>query len=267
MLKLIKYEFRKALTSLLALLGLAVVLEGYFLAALQLEREEHLFIAIGLLSMCAWAVAVYVFVRGVTAYASELKSRSAYLIFMTPNSTVKIVCAKFLYTFVNGLMAMAICIALAWLDIDLLLAYDGRYGVSLGLLVKVMAVYGIQADQLALGVGAAMSYVLLSLLSVVGLAYLAITLSHTLLQGRKGRGLVALVIFLLLNYLVSRLNGLFPSALEKLVVYDAAGDVTMTAATLGEVARSLIPAMLISMGTVVLSLLGCAWLLERRISL
>ena len=258
MLKLVKYEFRKSLTSLMTLLGLTAGLEAYFLTALFLDKENHLLIAMLLMMLCAYAVAVYVFVRGVTSYSGELKSRSAYLIFMTPNSTRKIMGSKFLYTFVNGLLFTALYGALGLLDLNLGLHRYNEYEAFWGAARNILQAYGVHVDQIILG-----------LLAVIALAYLAITLSHTLLRDRKGRGLVAVLIFFLLNWLVSWVSGLFPSALDLLVVYD--GEMTevtgQVIATSREILMSMLPAALISLGVILLSWLGCAWMLERKVSL
>ncbi|MGN1021183.1 MAG: hypothetical protein ACI4O7_12520 [Aristaeellaceae bacterium] len=269
MLKLVKYEFRKSLTALVTLLGVTAGLEAYFLAALYLDEENHLLMAMMLMILCAYAVAIYVFVRGVTSYSGELKSRSAYLIFMTPHSTRKIVGSKFLYTFVNGLLFAALYGALGLLDLNLGLHRYNEYEAFWGAARNFLAAYGVHVDQIILGLLAGTAYIFLSLLAVIALAYLAITLSHTLLRDRKGRGLVALLFFFLLNWLVSWISGLFPSALDLLVIYDGElAEVTGQAiATTREVLLCMLPATLISLGVIILSWLGCAWMLERKISL
>lgn len=99
MWKLLKYEFRRARTSLLTVLGVIAVLEMYFLISLGVDHMEHVFIAALLMMFATYGAAVYIFVRGVASYASELKAKSAYLIFMTPNSGLKIMGSKYLYTF------------------------------------------------------------------------------------------------------------------------------------------------------------------------
>ena len=70
---------------------------------------EHVVIAAGLMMFASYGAAVYIFVRGVASYASELKAKSAYLIFMTPNSGLKIMGSKYLYTFVNGILLGGVC--------------------------------------------------------------------------------------------------------------------------------------------------------------
>ncbi|MGN0779304.1 MAG: hypothetical protein ACI4MJ_09175 [Aristaeellaceae bacterium] len=267
MLKLVKYEFRKSLTSLLVLLGLTAGLEGYFLVAMQMNKEQHLLIAMMLLMVCTYAVAAYVFVRGVTAYSGELKSRTSYLLFMTPHSTMAIIGSKFLYTFVNGLFFAVLYGGLGLLDMNLMLARYERYDAFWGMAQKFMLMYGIHVEQIGLGILAVMLYIFLEVLSVIALAYLAITLSHTLLRDRKGRGLVAVGIFGLLSYLISLLGSLFPSALDTLVIYDGQAVGEQVMATFQEVLMSMVPAACISAATIVLSWLGCSWMLEKKVSL
>ena len=67
MLKLLKYEFRKALNAFLALLGITAALEIYFLAALSTKNENHLVISSLLLMISAYASAIFVVVRGITS--------------------------------------------------------------------------------------------------------------------------------------------------------------------------------------------------------
>ena len=54
MWKLLKYEFRRARTSLLTVLGVIAVLEMYFLISLGVDHMEHVVIA-AVLMMFAFA--------------------------------------------------------------------------------------------------------------------------------------------------------------------------------------------------------------------
>ena len=75
MWKLLKYEFRRARTSLLTVLGVIAVLEMYFLISLGVDHMEHVVIAAVLMMFATYGAAVYIFVRGVASYASELKAK------------------------------------------------------------------------------------------------------------------------------------------------------------------------------------------------
>lgn len=275
MLKLIKYEFRKAQTAFLVLLGITAALEAYYLVSLHLEREEHFIISILLLMVCAYAVAIFAFVRGVNSYSSELKSRSSYLIFMTPNSTLKIMGSKFLYTFANGLFFAVLFSALACWDIVLMMKKFGEYEDFLNGLNMFLGMYGVHLDRIAYAGLFMVAYMFLSVLSVIAIAYLAITLSSTLFRDKKWRWIPTLVLFFGMTYGVSWLNGLFPSPVNELVAMGDSMAMMEEAEMVGAAADmlwdvivpALIPAAGISLGTILVSLFGCAAMLKYKVSL
>lgn len=270
MLKLLKYEFRKSLTSLLALFGVAGALEVYFLGAMALDNGDHMAYAAMLLAICVYAVFIYVLVRGVSSYAAELKQKSAYLIFMTPHSGLKIMASKYLYTLVNCLLLGAICVALCVLDVTLIFSHNGEMETLIQVAKRLLAAAGIYMDQIGLFIVSMSIYSLLSLLSFFAVAYLAITLSHTLFRDKKWRGAAAFGLFVLLNFVISKLNGLFPSPAEKLVMIElgAQGEITtQTVQSLNELLVLMIPSGCISLGVVLLSLFGCGWMLDQKVSL
>ena len=181
MWKLLKYEFRRARTSLLTVLGVIAVLEMYFLISLGVDHMEHVVIAAVLMMFASYGAAVYIFVRGVASYASELKAKSAYLIFMTPNSGLKIMGSKYLYTFVNGILLGGVCGALGALDLSLIMMHEDDWQSFLRMMDIFLRVnQGVQTGQIVLAVAFYLVLMLLSLLTFFAMAYFAITLSHTL---------------------------------------------------------------------------------------
>lgn len=274
MLKLIKYEFRKNMTAIFVLLGLTVALEGYFLYAMHAMDEVHLVLSIFGLMMCAYAAVIYVLVTGVTTYSRELKDRSAYLIFMTPNSALKIMGSKFLYAFVNALLFAVLYAGLAATDILMLTEKAGELDDMISSINELMLEYGIHLDQIAFAVLVMAAYMMLSILSFMALTYLAVTLSHTLFRDKKWRGFASLVIFFGLNWLVGQLNGLLPSAMDVLVYTEAPGVAAITAqygiqttATIEDVLLAMLPQAGVSLGVILVSLFGCAWMLEKKVNL
>ena len=153
MWKLLKYEFRRARTSLLTVLGVIAVLEMYFLISLGVDHMEHVVIAAVLMMFATYGAAVYIFVRGVASYASELKAKSAYLIFMTPNSGLKIMGSKYLYTFVNGVLLGGVCGALGALDLSLIMTHEGDWQSFLRMMDIFLRVnQGVQTGQIVLAI-------------------------------------------------------------------------------------------------------------------
>lgn len=276
MLKLLKYEFRKGLTGLLVLLGVTAALEAYFLYGLYSWADDglHVIISIPLLCIMTLAVYIYVLVRGVTSYSGELKSRSSYLIFMTPHSTRKIIASKFLYTLVLSTLMAAVYIGLGALDIRLLLGKLGEWQEFIEEFSQAMRDLGVNMQQIAFaGVFTAL-YMVLSMLCFFAEAFLAVTLSHTLFRDQKFRWLVAVVFFLIINYAVSALGTAFPAVYTSMEFIEAPGVGNIAAAygisttpTFGELMLLLVPQMVISAAVVVLSFFGCAWMLDKKVSL
>lgn len=274
--KLLKYEFRKGLTGLLIMLGVTAALEGYFLYGLYINAEDgwHAAIAAMLLVFMTMAMSVFVLIRGVTSYSGELKSRSAYLVFMTPHSTRKIVASKFLYTFVLGLLMAAIYGALGLMDIGLLLHEFGELEEVLSTINDAMAQLGFHLEQYVFAAILGLLMVMLYALSFCAAAYLAVTISHTLFRDKSWRWLAALGLFWLLMQGVSAVYGLFPSPFDALVYQTAPGLANVSAAydiKLTPELRDLLPALaphaLTSVCVILASLFGCAWMLEKKVSL
>lgn len=274
--KLLKYEFRKGLTGLLIMLGVTAALEGYFLYGLYINAEDgwHAAIAAMLLVFMTMAMSVFVLIRGVTSYSGELKSRSAYLVFMTPHSTRKIVASKFLYTFVLGLLMATIYGVLGLMDIGLLLHEFGELEEVLTTINDAMAQLGFHLEQYIFAAILGLLMVMLYALSFCAAAYLAVTISHTLFRDKSWRWLAALGLFWLLMQGVSAVYGLFPSPFDALVYQTAPGLANVSAAydiKLTPELRDLLPALaphaLTSVCVILASLFGCAWMLEKKVSL
>jgi len=276
MLKLLKYEFRKALTSLIILLSVTAGLEAYFLASLYTKQEIPLVISCFLLLLATYAVAIFAFIRGVTTYSGEMKSRSAYLIFMTPNSGLKIMASKYLYTFLNGLLFAALYLAMGVMDIGLLLGEMGDIQEFMETLKDALMQmgFGVRFDQIALAVIAFGLYFFLQVLSLISLAYMAITLSHTLFRDKKWRWLAAIALFMLLYWLLGRINGLLPNVYEEMTYVEPALSMQIqekygftSGMGLTDVLVALLPQAGVSLAVILLSLFGCAWMLDRKVSL
>ena len=124
--KLIKYELRKNLGMLIAMLSTIGAVEIYFLLSLAADKESHVAVSAILMPIGCFLIALLVFILGVTSYSRELSQKSSYLLFMTPHSTLSIISSKVLYTVVLGVGFAALLGGLLLLDIPLLLDYFGR---------------------------------------------------------------------------------------------------------------------------------------------
>lgn len=279
MLKLLKYEFRKALVPLLVMLGITAVLEVYYLIALYTAAEEglHLAISILLLVLMTAVADVFVMIRGVTSYSGELKSRSAYLIYMTPNSTRKIIGSKFLFTYLIAALFTILYTVLGALDIGLLLNAVGEVEAFIEVMKEAFVALeelGLHLEQFIFAGIFAVIYMSLTEMSFFAVAYLAITLSHTLFRDKKWRWAMALLFFVAINYGISFISNLFPMAYSMLHFMDAPGVNNITAAygidTTPDFTGLLvyvIPQALVSLAAILVSFFGCSFMLEKKVSL
>ena len=113
------------------------------------------------------------------------------------------------------------------------------------------------------------AFTFIKLLSTIGVAYFAITLSHTLLHDKKWRWLPALVMFCALSWGVNYICSLFPSAVDQLVMIDVTG--TQVVPDSQSLSSILVPALLptlgVSVAVIAASLFGSAHLLKKSVSL
>ena len=270
MLKLLKYEFRKALASFLTLIGITIAVEVYYLVSLKTDAQDHVVIAVAMLMVLSFATAAFVFIRGVVSYSGELRSKTSYLLFLIPKSTNQILASKYLYTFVNGLLFLVLYGALAGLDIALMKIRYGQYESMYELVRNLLSQYGVYIDSMLIGTLFVLLFGFLLLLSFIGIAYFSVTLSHTLLRDKKWRWLVAVVFFLVLSRLVMYICSLFPSMLDSLVMVDPLGtkEVTHTEmSTLQQLITYLMPSLLVNAAVVVGTLFGSASMLKYKVSL
>lgn len=282
MLKLLKYEFRKAKTSMLVLLGILCGLDVYFLASLFLEQEVHFILAATLLALAAYGGFIFALVRGITSYSAELKDRSAYLIFMTPNSGLKIMASKYLYTLINALLIVGVGTALAVMDVSMIFTKEKMWAQAIEFVRRLLSANGVEVVQIALVVLFYAVFLLLSMLSICANAYFATTLSHTLFRDKKWRGIVSLLIFAVIYWGISYLNGLLPNPVDELINateramiigegIEVTGDLIAVSGVSINVPADLIPWLLPYMGvslvTVLLSMFTCGWMLDKKVSL
>jgi len=212
MLKLIKHEFRRNRTGLLVMLGIAAAL--FLLAPLGAALKREALMAISVAGLFAYSFAAYivVLVRGVTAYSDELKNKTGYLLLMLPRSTTAILFSKLLFTVFFGFVMLGICAT----------ALAGSCTIFVGEIYEIKGIINIIKYALAnmdfplqeLGILAVFGIlsVLSSVLSLVSVCYLSTTLSATILQNRKGRGLVTTALVLGITSALSFVNELLTGA-------------------------------------------------------
>lgn len=256
MFKLIKYEFRKNLVSLLVILGIVALLQGWFLIEYMLQ-DDNIFIPVLLLFVSGLMSFVMIFILAVSAYSKELSHKSIYLIFMTPNSTLSIILSKLLYSLIVGAIIFGTYGVLGFIDIQLL-SGNALEIMDLWQIAKIiLTASGYNVGSLILSVLSTIIYFIVNFLSSVTIAYLAITLSATLLQNSKGRGILSVVFYLLFIGVLSRITSAITFFVADEVVLETFSDVLLMQ----------LPVFIIQLIVVIGCVLACAKLLKEKISL
>ena len=244
MLKLMKYEFRKQSFSKIIILVLAGLLELFFAYGMITDNQERIAVSIGLFMVLAFGAIMFVSFECIITYSNDLKSKCSYMLFMTPHSSYSIIGAKALSTIVQILFAGAIFIAIGFLDFALMVTKYSDLSQMLDSLSQMFQIQINYADVLIV-----IASILSSWICTVLLAFFSITLSTTFLANKKGKGFVSFLIFLVLNYGMSKVITL---------VLGSSLNYTQTDFVLN---------ILITVIFAAITYIGTSWMLEEKVSL
>lgn len=260
MLKLLKYEFKKNKVILIGCAAVFVVLELYYMGAYFLNKDEHMGTAAVLLMLSSFAIAAIIVVLGIKNYRDEITSRSGYMIFMTPNSALKIVISKIVYVLVLGVLSLVIIAGTAMLDIYILVM---KFNETMGFMEIFHEILEMLHELIGLDFSVYIGTVILavfqrvfSLLAVITVAFLAITLASTFLQNNRFNKLISFVIFVALMVLVNFIEYRFVNI--NIAHYDF--DINL-------IGRYLLPNILYDAVIMIASVFGCAALIDKAINL
>ena len=218
MLRLLKYELRKTLASKLILLGIAVIAEVVFLIGFENSHERTLTVGAILLFFTATIGIGLVGILSLVTLHRDMNTRQGYMLFMTPNSCYKILGAKVIECALSLLIAGAFFFGLGVLDFSILLGKDANRQIW-DILRQVLE--GI-SSRIVLNVptfSAFVFWMLSAWLCTITTAYLSDVVSSSLLNGKKYNWILTFVLFLALNYVISRITLLVPSSLEVIRMY------------------------------------------------
>lgn len=254
MLKLTKYEFRKNRSVLLIIAVGFLLLQGYFLVSLFLEKETHSGMSASLLTLYSVVCFFAVFILAITNYSKELNSKTSYLIFMTPTTPLSIIFSKLLNILIIGIIIVLVFFGIGMLDLKLLMDTYPEVGSFAAFIDEIFEVIGVDSTLFFTQVGFYIVSFLISFFSTVTLIYFAITLSATLLQNNRFRGFVSFILFIGFTILTGYIS-------DKLPVLCA------SPANSWDIMLNLIPDTILELIVMIVSILGCSVLLEKKVSL
>ena len=210
MSRLIKYEFRKSMFSKLIIIGITLVLQVVFLVGLFGDYEESMVLGMIGLFFTALAGIAFIGIESILTLYRDLTTKQSYMLFMTPNSSFRILGAKALENTVAILGAGAFFGGLGALDIWLVLRENGTIGELYEMLQTVLASVDARLDMSPKTLAIVVLMALCSCVLRIATGYLAVVLSCTLLSGKKLAGLISFAFYILLSLGIGWVSSLIP---------------------------------------------------------
>ena len=209
MLKLMKYELRKTAFSKLVLLVITAVAELAFLLGVFLKKDNLLAIGIVFLFMCAVFGVIYIGIESVNVLYRDLNTKQSYMLFLTPKSSYEILGAKILENGISIVMAGVFFALLAALDITVATLYIGGLKEMIDMISSFMEINWSMTFTPA---EAAFYFfgLLASWIVYIVNADLAVILSASVFAGKKGSGVVAFIIFMIMSMVIGKILDLIP---------------------------------------------------------
>lgn len=207
MLKLMKYEFRKQLFSKIILFVLLILMEIGFWVGILTDNEALLAATVTLFLFLAIASVLFVSYESIFTYSNDLKTKHSYMLFMTPNSTYKIIGAKVLTTMVTIIITAIVFLTVAFLNISILLLQNQEVANVIDL-IKDIVNASFNANLGIPYLAFFCASMVFSLIGILTTGMASITLSATFLSNSKGKGVVSVVFFFVITFVLSKIEGL-----------------------------------------------------------
>lgn len=211
MLKLMKYEFRKTMLSKLILLAITAVMEVVFLVGVFLEKQTPLAMGITGLILCGIFGILYIGIESITVFHKDLNTKQSYMLFMTPNSSFKILGAKVLENGLSLLLTGVFFAVLTAINISTAVIYIGGLQDLLDMLERMSVSFKMNIDLNTEIIIAMFFTAIASWIMTIVTADFAIVLSATVFLGKKFSGIVSFAIFLAVNVLGSKAMAMLPA--------------------------------------------------------
>ncbi|WP_455714537.1 hypothetical protein [Anaerosporobacter sp.] len=204
MWKLIKYELRKQMQSKLIIFGIVALIELFWFWGLFFN-ERALYSTSGILFMVATISMTFLYFESITTFSRDLKTKNSYMMFMTPNSSYKIVGAKILTSVVQILVYGLCFFGIGLLDMGIMAIRFNSFSETIEMVQKLLREFmNIDVDVTFVFLNIAV--ILISGIFILVLAYVSITLSSTFLANKSYKGVVSFLIFVAISIVEDKIS-------------------------------------------------------------
>lgn len=222
MLKMIKYEYKRAIAPLSIVFIIFAFVEVFFLGATALKKDSLAGLAMALLVFGTFASYIFVLLYGIASYNNDLKNKEGYMFFMVPLSYFKLIGAKLISVLLTGCTLVALIFVLAPIDYAFASKQFG-FDSIVDVMKSIFEGLGVNTASVIATLIAMIIVFLIQFFMVTSMAYLAISLSRTVLENKKGKSVLSIVFFFLLYGIVEALA----LGIHTLFATDTSEDVTV----------------------------------------
>ena len=208
MSKLIKYEFRKTWPAKLVVLAFTLIAEIVFLVGVFGDNPDRTGIGIALLALTAMFGIFAIGVQSLVILHRDMSTKQSYMLFMTPNSRWAILGAKVLENGLSVLLSGAFFALLALGDLSLLLGKNHQLEQLWTMIQDVWRSFNAEIELNQMNFLLFALFIVISWVNTVMTAVLADVVACALLNGKRFSGLIAFILFLVLNYLTAKIGSL-----------------------------------------------------------
>ena len=219
MTALLKYEFRKTLMTKLFVLGITLVAETVFLVGNLLGNsspngEMTTSIGILLLVLTALGGILMISVQSVVTLHRDMNTKQGYMLFMTPNSSYRILGAKMIENVLSVYGAGILFFLLGIVDVSILFARLGQLERLANYVSDLLRSLNFQIEFTAKGFLIFAFASLSSWIGTITIAFLSDIISSALFNGRKFNGFLTFALFIGINFLMGAIMQAIPKSFD-----------------------------------------------------
>ena len=211
--KLIKYEWRKQRTTRILILACLVAFILLFAAGLLIKRDTVVAVSILIITFAGIFGIFYAGIENLVILNRDLKTKQSYMLWMVPHSTYEILGAKVLAGILQMVFIFLAFFITGVVTVTVTAASEG----SLGELLRGLGRFFEEATHSNVDWGVFFGVCLLLLISwinVMVVGFLAIILTRTVLLNARFGGIIAVVVFFLINFVIERIYVLLDSLID-----------------------------------------------------
>lgn len=203
MIKLMKYELIKQRFSKVIMISVLLLLQIAFLIALFLDKDDTVGIITAFAFMFSAGALPYIAFEAIFTFSNDLKSKTSYMLFLTPNNMYQIVGAKLVAATVQVVLAAFISLAVFTLNFFLLITkYESLEEFKVMFQQFMSSFLNIEIDYLS--IVAVVCVIITFWLLILSMGFMSITLSTTFLANRKWKGIVSGGVFIVIINIIFR---------------------------------------------------------------